>query len=1127
MQAIKDQKANGYCKDGTNPTDVSNEGYPIFDAANALWTWSCGEDDCQAAWLDPTGGTCNPIEFDSSNYGSPESARLDLREKMEELGPCTYLGEFVEDFDIPFNNTASQWTWKCENKSTGEISTCTLDYTGQNSGGGCNNNGTCEADKGENNNNCPVDCPLPPGGCNNNGTCEQHLGENNNNCPNDCPVSPVNCNNNGTCEPNLGENNETCPVDCPVPPGGCNNNGTCEQHLGETPATCPTDCPITPPPSGETSCKQGFDSASAKLYDSSLAEAMDKIRAEKNDGYCKSGITPGGVDTSGYPIFDYTNKSWSWSCDGDSCGAAWFAAPPADVCNPIVCNTDDFDSPEDALDFLEQNIEEQGGYCTTQGTYVGEDGVEYDETTQQYIWYCQNNDTGEDVQCSVDYTGGAGDTDCQQPPSAKLFDQSLAEAMGQMENYKSNGYCKDDIVPEAVDSEGVPKFDYIEKEWTWSCGEDDCQANWHNPAAGVCNPISCDTSNYNSPEDAFDFFEENVLDQGGYCQNGIFVGSDGVMYDENSEKWIWYCKSNVTGENVECSHDYNGENGDPSGSECKRPPSASGYNESIEQAKDQIALASNDGFCKDGVTASGLEGGFPKFNPAETKWTWRCGEDDCEANWVTEQPGGLCPGTEIMENYEQSLKNNNSPEIASRELKNFLSTDGYCSMLGEYNGEIGVNYDNNNKDWQWVCVNADGSESETCQVDYLGTDDDDRNNCNRTVSANIFDESQAEAEQTLKEEAEATGGYCEAGDPTGIAGNGLPVYDPALEEWRWSCGGNECIAHYDDGIISESACLDSTLLINLSQNIIDNRYDNPEEASLTLKSELKRMGYCANGEDFFDTNSHIEYDDETDRWQWYCRNDEVGRNDMCYVNYIGDDNPDDPQTYCERPPSAKTYIVGNKDEAANLVKGDSDNGTNYCANDGEPQGINPQGLPDSYNPNEQSWMWTCSKDGDTQTCKAYWDSLTVENTCNPSISTPETNQSSVRSFDEPAQFIDLAGCEENASGQLVNCDNVCTDENDTPSLNFNENTNLYTWQCGETECKTLMTSTQECIYQFDGKTTLPPDQFGEYKDAIGSPATSGLTFCGQDQLPADGLHGVPGKDNPTYIGWNCDPNYGN
>lgn len=43
-------------------------------------------------------------------------------------------------------------------------------------------NGTCEANLGENENNCSADC-----GCNYNGICESERGENNDNCPLDCP----------------------------------------------------------------------------------------------------------------------------------------------------------------------------------------------------------------------------------------------------------------------------------------------------------------------------------------------------------------------------------------------------------------------------------------------------------------------------------------------------------------------------------------------------------------------------------------------------------------------------------------------------------------------------------------------------------------------------------------------------------------------------------------------------------------------------------------------------------------------------------------------------------------------------------------------------------------------------
>ncbi|MFO1518143.1 MAG: Calx-beta domain-containing protein [bacterium] len=86
--------------------------------------------------------------------------------------------------------------------------------------------GDTVCDAGEDNSNCPADCPAVCG----NSTCE--TGENNTNCPADCAAV---CGN-AVCE--TGETNATCPGDCPPVCG----NAICE--IGETNASCPADCPV-------------------------------------------------------------------------------------------------------------------------------------------------------------------------------------------------------------------------------------------------------------------------------------------------------------------------------------------------------------------------------------------------------------------------------------------------------------------------------------------------------------------------------------------------------------------------------------------------------------------------------------------------------------------------------------------------------------------------------------------------------------------------------------------------------------------------------------------------------------------------------------------------------------------
>ncbi len=97
----------------------------------------------------------------------------------------------------------------------------------------CDSDGNCEANAGENSQNCPSDCPVS---CNSNNICETELGENETNCANDCG-----CNKNNICEPHRTETKTNCPSDCDIQ-AKCNSNGTCETNLGENEAGCPSDC---------------------------------------------------------------------------------------------------------------------------------------------------------------------------------------------------------------------------------------------------------------------------------------------------------------------------------------------------------------------------------------------------------------------------------------------------------------------------------------------------------------------------------------------------------------------------------------------------------------------------------------------------------------------------------------------------------------------------------------------------------------------------------------------------------------------------------------------------------------------------------------------------------------------
>ncbi|HIA05093.1 MAG TPA: hypothetical protein EYN66_24885, partial [Myxococcales bacterium] len=97
--------------------------------------------------------------------------------------------------------------------------------------GNCCGNGACEAELGENNTTCSVDCPVI-NGCGD-GVCTPP--ETCSGCPQDCF-----CCGNGNCESLLGEGCKTCPQDC----GQCAicGNGTCEDPLGENCYNCPEDC---------------------------------------------------------------------------------------------------------------------------------------------------------------------------------------------------------------------------------------------------------------------------------------------------------------------------------------------------------------------------------------------------------------------------------------------------------------------------------------------------------------------------------------------------------------------------------------------------------------------------------------------------------------------------------------------------------------------------------------------------------------------------------------------------------------------------------------------------------------------------------------------------------------------
>lgn len=108
-------------------------------------------------------------------------------------------------------------------------------------------NTICETSGGEDESNCPEDCPLNLPVCPNQ-NCEGT--ETNASCPQDCPSVCGNaaCENLVTSNPQ--ETRQNCPIDCPAVCG----DAVCEASAGETTATCPGDCPPPPETCGNGTC---------------------------------------------------------------------------------------------------------------------------------------------------------------------------------------------------------------------------------------------------------------------------------------------------------------------------------------------------------------------------------------------------------------------------------------------------------------------------------------------------------------------------------------------------------------------------------------------------------------------------------------------------------------------------------------------------------------------------------------------------------------------------------------------------------------------------------------------------------------------------------------------------------
>ncbi len=124
-------------------------------------------------------------------------------------------------------------TWLCNGSGGGTNDSCSATRASISCG-----DGTCS--EGEDNNNCPGDCPPECG----DGICS--VGEDNNNCPGDCPPE---CGD-GICS--VGEDNNNCPGDCTS--ASCGNTA-CES--GENNNNCAVDCPTAT--CGNTACESGED----------------------------------------------------------------------------------------------------------------------------------------------------------------------------------------------------------------------------------------------------------------------------------------------------------------------------------------------------------------------------------------------------------------------------------------------------------------------------------------------------------------------------------------------------------------------------------------------------------------------------------------------------------------------------------------------------------------------------------------------------------------------------------------------------------------------------------------------------------------------------------------------------
>ena len=216
---------------------------------------------------------------------------------------------------------------------------------------GCDMDGICEIDIGEDCFNCPFDCHCPDG------LCQLEFGENNETCQQDCRCGNLICENitglcftfiettlncpidcpgcicgNEICEPDCGENIITCCIDCCI----CDYDGICElgesfpycpdcelhcgnlicePELGETPENCPTDCASCGNGICEPDLGENWRNCPQDCYFARCGDQACEL-AENSGNCCMDCGCPSGFRLWLLPIKTY-------KCEKNKCLAWW------------------------------------------------------------------------------------------------------------------------------------------------------------------------------------------------------------------------------------------------------------------------------------------------------------------------------------------------------------------------------------------------------------------------------------------------------------------------------------------------------------------------------------------------------------------------------------------------------------------------------------------------------------------------------------------------------------------------------------------------------------------------------------------------------------------------------------